>query len=106
MLKGQNHSSNKSGLCFDKIVVSNITSTSKTVFVKPEVAEPQNACKDNGKAVIISCENADIKPVVPVMKAYLPSVWHHWSYQTTVSLGPLSKVSDQESRAKEGKIWH
>jgi hypothetical protein len=32
MLKGQKHSSDKSGLGFDKIVVSNIASTSKTVF--------------------------------------------------------------------------
>jgi hypothetical protein len=43
----------------DKSVVptSNIASASKSVFVKPEVAEPQNAC-----------ENANIKLVVYVMK--------------------------------------
>jgi hypothetical protein len=68
MLKGKKHSSNKSGLGFDKSVVSNIASSSKMVFVKPEVAEPQNACKDKGKALVISCENANIKPAVPIME--------------------------------------
>jgi len=37
--------------------------------VKPEVAEPQNAYKDKGKTfVIVSCENANIKLAVPVIK--------------------------------------
>jgi hypothetical protein len=36
--------------------------------VKPEVTESQNACEDKGKAVIIFCENANIKPTMLVMK--------------------------------------
>jgi hypothetical protein len=37
--------------------------------VKSEVTEPQNACEDKGKTVVIvSCENANIKPAVPVIK--------------------------------------
>jgi hypothetical protein len=68
MLKGQKHSFDKSELGFDKTIVSNIASSSKTVFVKPEVVEPQNACEDKGKALVISCENANIKSVVPIMK--------------------------------------
>jgi hypothetical protein len=68
MLKAQKYSSDKSGLGFDKIVVSNIASSSKTVFVKPEVAEPQNSCEDKGNALVISCENANIKPAMPIMK--------------------------------------
>jgi hypothetical protein len=67
MLKGQKHLFDKSGLGFYKTVVSNIASTSKTLFVKPKVVEPQNAYKDKGKAVIISCEKANIIPPVPVM---------------------------------------
>jgi hypothetical protein len=40
MLKGQKLSSDKYGLGFDKYDVSNIASFSKTVFVKPKIAEP------------------------------------------------------------------
>jgi hypothetical protein len=46
MLTEQKCSSDKTRLGFDKIAyvsnVFNIVSSSKTVFVKPEVAEPQN----------------------------------------------------------------
>jgi hypothetical protein len=47
MLKGQKCSFDKTGLRFDKSVASsyNIASTSKAVFVKPEMAEPQVASK-------------------------------------------------------------
>jgi hypothetical protein len=68
MLKGQKCSFDKFGLGFNKIATSNIASTSKTIFVKLEVAETQNACEDKGKAIIIYCKNANIKPAVPVMK--------------------------------------
>jgi vacuolar-type H+-ATPase subunit I/STV1 len=40
MLKGQKCSSDKTCLGFDKSIVSNIAFSSKTIFVKPEVAEP------------------------------------------------------------------
>jgi hypothetical protein len=37
--------------------------------VKLEVAKPQNACEDKGKTiVIVSCENANIKPAILVIK--------------------------------------
>jgi hypothetical protein len=36
--------------------------------VKPEVAKPQNACEDKGKEIVISYENANIKPAVSVIK--------------------------------------
>jgi hypothetical protein len=72
MLKGQKCSFDKIGLGFVKIVsisnVSNIASSSKIVFVKHEVAEPQNACDDKVKAIVISCENANIKPTIFVIK--------------------------------------
>jgi hypothetical protein len=72
MLIGQKCSFDKTGLDFDKIAsvsnVSNIASSSKTVFVKPKVAEPQNACEDKGKAIVIACKNVNIKHAVPVMK--------------------------------------
>jgi len=45
-----NHKTNKSGF---ETITSNIASTSKTIFVKPEVAESHNACEEKGKAVII-----------------------------------------------------
>jgi len=69
MLKGQKCSSDKTGLGFDKSVSSssNIVSTSKTVFVKPEIVEPQVASMEKGKSVI-TCENANIKYVVLVIK--------------------------------------
>jgi hypothetical protein len=38
MLKGQKWSFDNSGLGFNKFDASNIVSTSKTIFVKPEVA--------------------------------------------------------------------
>jgi hypothetical protein len=48
MLSGQKCSSNKTSLGFVVATydVSNIASSSKTVFVKPKVEEPQNACMD------------------------------------------------------------
>jgi hypothetical protein len=59
MLKGQKHSSDKFGLGFDKYDASK--------YVKPETAEPKNACMDKGKEVVV-CENANIKPNVLVLK--------------------------------------
>jgi hypothetical protein len=69
MLKGQKCSSDKTGLGFDKFAgsSSHIPSTSKTVFVKPEIAEPRDACMDKGKEIIV-CENANIKSTVPILK--------------------------------------
>jgi hypothetical protein len=67
MLKGRKHSSDKSGLGFDKYVASNIASSSKTVIVKPKIAEPLDACVDKGKEVVVD-ESANIKPIVPVLK--------------------------------------
>jgi hypothetical protein len=69
MLKGQKCSYDKTDLGFDIYVASssNIVSTSKTIFVKPKIAEPQVANMDNGKSVI-TCENANIKSVVLVIK--------------------------------------
>jgi hypothetical protein len=69
MLIGQKCSSDKTGLQFDKFIVSSchIASTSKTVFVKPEIEELQLASVDKGKSVI-TCENTNIKSVVPVIK--------------------------------------
>jgi hypothetical protein len=62
MLKWQKLSSDKYGLGFDKYDVSNIAS-SKTVFVKPKIAKPQNACVDKGKEVVV-CKNANLKLAV------------------------------------------
>jgi hypothetical protein len=49
--------------------------------LKHEVAECQNACEDKGKKIIISYENANIKPIVFVMKhskaRSLPTCHHH-----------------------------
>jgi hypothetical protein len=66
MLTGHKCSSDKIGLRYlATIDDSNIASTSKTVFVKPSVPKPQNACEDKGKAIVISCENANINPTRP-----------------------------------------
>jgi hypothetical protein len=56
-------------LGFDKSIASssNVSSTSKTAFVKPKVTEPQVTSVDKGKSVI-TCESTNIKYVVPVIK--------------------------------------
>jgi hypothetical protein len=66
MLTGQKYSSDKTGLGYVPTTdASNIGSTLKTVFVKPSVLKPQNACEDRGKAIVISCENANVTPARP-----------------------------------------
>jgi hypothetical protein len=69
MLKGQKCSFDKIGLEFDKFAASssNIASTSKTIFVKPEISEPYVACLDKGKNVI-GYENAKIESNIPIKK--------------------------------------
>jgi hypothetical protein len=69
MLKGQKCSSDKTGLGFDKFVAysSHIASTSKAIFVKPEVFEPHVACLEKGKDVIVH-ENAKSEYDIPVKK--------------------------------------
>jgi hypothetical protein len=69
MLKGQKCSYDKIGLRFGKLAASssNIASTSKTVFVKPEMSEPHIECLDKGKNVIVH-ENAKIECDLPVKK--------------------------------------
>jgi hypothetical protein len=54
MLKAQKCSFAKSGLGFDKFAASSlhVASTSKTVFVKPEISETYIGCLDKGKNVI------------------------------------------------------
>jgi hypothetical protein len=83
MLKGQKCSSDKSGLVFVKTTyvsnVSIIASSSKIAFVKPELAKPQNVCEDKEKASVISCENANIQPVVFVIKHSVSILyWQHF----------------------------
>jgi hypothetical protein len=51
MLSGEKCSSDKTGLGYVAFG-TNIASTSKTVFVKPTVTEPQIACEDKGKGTI------------------------------------------------------
>jgi hypothetical protein len=54
MLSEQKCSSNKTSLGFVATTsdVSNIASSSKTMFVKPNVDKPQNACMDKGKGIV------------------------------------------------------
>jgi hypothetical protein len=66
MLTGQKCSSDKTGLGYVATTdASNIASTSKIVFVKPSIPKPHNAYEDKGKAIVISCENANITLVRP-----------------------------------------
>lgn len=66
MLTGQKCSFDKTGLEYVATTdASNIACTLKTMLLKPLVLEPQNACEDRGKAIVISCENANIKPARP-----------------------------------------
>lgn len=66
MLMGQKCSSDKIGLAFDK-TASNIASYSKTMFVKLEIAEPQNNYMYKGKGIVV-CENANKIYSKPVKK--------------------------------------
>jgi hypothetical protein len=53
MLTRQKCSSDKTGFGYvANTDASNIASTSNTVFVKPSVLEPQNACEDRGKRIV------------------------------------------------------
>lgn len=66
MLTGQKYSFDKTDLWYVATInASNMASTSKTVFVKPLVPKSQNAYKDRGKAIMISCKNASISPARP-----------------------------------------
>jgi hypothetical protein len=71
MLMGQKCSSDKTGLCFDRTasisIASNIASSSKIVFVKPKIAEPQNNYMDKGKGIVF-CENGKKISAEPVKK--------------------------------------
>jgi hypothetical protein len=69
MLKGQKCSSDKSGLGFDKFTASSshVTSTSKIVFVKPEISETHIAFLDKGKNVIVH-EHVKAESEIPYKK--------------------------------------
>jgi hypothetical protein len=59
----------KSSLGFDKFAASSShdASTSRTVFVKPEISEPHDACLDKGKNVIVH-EHVKVESKIPIKK--------------------------------------
>jgi hypothetical protein len=69
MLKYQKCLSDKSGLGFHKFVVSSshVASTSKTVFVKPEIYRTHIACLDKGKNDIIR-KHVKAESQIPIKK--------------------------------------
>jgi hypothetical protein len=69
MLNGQKCSYDKSGLGFDKFPASSShdVSTSRNVFVKPEISEPHVACLDKGKSVIVH-DHVIVESKIPVKK--------------------------------------
>jgi hypothetical protein len=69
MLNDQKYSSDKYGLGFDKFPASSShdVSTSRNVFVKPEISEPHVACLDKGKSVIVH-DHVIVESKIPVKK--------------------------------------
>jgi len=79
MLSGQKCSSDKTGLGFVVTTsdVSKIASSSKTVFLKPKIEEPQNACMDKGKGNVGDETKVHIEPIKkPPSKRSLPTCHH------------------------------
>jgi hypothetical protein len=79
MLSKQKCSTDKTGLGFGATSsnVSNIASSSKTVFVKPKFEEPQNAYMDKGKGIVGDEAKVLAKPVKkPPNKRSLPSCYY------------------------------
>lgn len=81
MLNDHKCSSQKSSLGFDKFTASysHDASTSRTVFVKPEISEPLVACLDKGKNVIVH-EHVQVEFEIPVKKQskskFIPTCFH------------------------------
>jgi hypothetical protein len=68
MLNDQKCHFDKFGLGFDKFATSSHdASTSRTMFVKPEISKPHVACLDKGKSVI-GHEHVKVESEIPVKK--------------------------------------
>jgi hypothetical protein len=80
MLSGQKCTLDKTGIGFvatTNYVVSNIASSSKTVFVKPKVEEPRDACMDKSKVIVGDEAKVIVQPVKkPPNKRSLPTYYH------------------------------
>jgi len=92
MLSVHNSSSDKTCLVY---VASSfdIASTSKTVFVKPTVPEPQIAYVDKDKGITGGEINVSVEPVKSSLnKKSLPtlSLWHQRSHPTQLSTASCS----------------
>jgi hypothetical protein len=99
VLNGQKCVSDKSGLGIDKFAASSshAASTSRTMFVKPELSDPPIACFDKGKNIIVH-ENAKIESNIYVKKhsksRFIP-ICHYCGiigYSTKLSSDALSKT--------------
>jgi hypothetical protein len=109
MLSVQKSSSNKTSLGY---VASSfdITSTSKTVFVKPTVPEPQIAYVDKGKGIIGGEINVSVKPVKSyINKRSLPTCYHygirgHIQPNCPQLHAQKSKVKKEESKKAKSSI--
>lgn len=94
MLLGQKCTSDKSGLGFiaTSSDVSNIALSSKTVFVKPKVEEPQNVYMDKGKGIVGDEAKVLTEPVKkpPNKKKFtlMLSLRHQRSHPTSFSTTP------------------
>jgi hypothetical protein len=79
MLSEQKCLSNKTSLGFVATTsdVSNIVSSSKTLFVKPKVDKPQNACMDKGKGIVGDETKAHTEPVKKPPNKRSQPICHH-----------------------------